>query len=280
MVARWQLEANGLSKAEIDDRIASGLLHSVHLGVYAVGHPSILGRGRWMAAVLACGPEAVLSHTSAAALWDLLQAMGSRVHVTAPRSRERRPGIVIHRPRCLHHIDRTVVDGIPITSIPKTLLDIAATRPRLLERAFEAAERLELLDLSAINELLDRSRGRRGRPAVAALAQHLEPASATRSDLERDFLKLCRDAALPRPLVNVIVEGFEVDAVWPDRRLAVELDSRKFHLTRAAFERDRVRDAALQLAGYRVIRITDRRLHHEPDAIVGTVRALLTATKT
>ena len=280
MVARWQLEANGQSKAEIDDRIASGLLHSVHLGVYAVGHPSITGRGRWMAAVLACGCEAMLSHITAAALWDLIQAMGSRIHVTASRSRERRPSIVIHRPRCLYPADRTVVHGIPITSIPKTLIDIAATRPRLLERAFEAAERLELLDLNAINELLDRSYGRRGRPALAALAQRLEPAPATRSDLERDFLRLCNDAGLPRPLVNVIVEGVEVDATWPERKLVVELDSRQFHLTRAAFERDRVKDAKLQLAGYRVLRVTHRRLHHEPDAIAGTVRALLTAAHT
>jgi Protein of unknown function (DUF559) len=276
VIARRQLSALGYSAKAIDGKIARGHLHSVHLGVYAVGHPRLVGPGRWMAAVLACGPGALISHLSAAALWGLLKALGSLIDVTAPRSREGRPGIALHRPRRLHAADRAMVDGIPVTSVARTLLDLAATRPLLLERAFEAADRLDLLDLRAIEHVLERSRGCPGRPALAALlTDHRGPAPVTRSELERRFLDVRRDAGLPRPSTNLFVAGHEVDAVWPDHRLAVELDSHEFHRTRAAFERDRVRDASLQLAGYRVLRVTHRRLETEPQAIVDTVRELL-----
>ena len=149
-------------------------------------------------------------------------------------------------------------------------------RRRELERAFEEAERLRLLDVRAIDQLCGRSRGRRGLRALGDLVREARPpAPAMRSELERRFLDLCRDADLPRPRVNSVVAGFEVDLLWPDRRLVVELDGHAFHHTRAAFERDRIRDGALQLAGYRVLRFTHRRLETDPVAAVESVRALL-----
>jgi hypothetical protein len=126
-----------------------------------------------------------------------------------------------------------------------------------------------------VEEVCRRSHGRRALRPVLALLPSLRPAPPTRSDLERDFLGVCRKAGLPAPQVNVIVKGFEVDALWPDQRLVVELDSFEFHRTRAAFERDRARDAALQLAGYRVLRITWRRLRDDPEGVVKSVRVLL-----
>jgi hypothetical protein len=149
-------------------------------------------------------------------------------------------------------------------------------RPRELERALEEAERLRLFDLTAIEALCERSNGRRGlRPLIALLTKQSDPPPMTRSELERCFLDLCDDAGLARPAVNVDAEGFEVDALWRAEKLVVELDSHAFHRTRAAFERDRLRDATLQLADYRVLRVTHRRLHNEPKTIADTIRALL-----
>jgi hypothetical protein len=229
-----------------------------------------------MAAVLACGPDALLSHRDAGTLWNLLTITGSRIDVTAPRSLDGRPGISLHRARRVHPADRAEVDGIPVTSVARTLLDLAAVVPsRRLERAVDAAKRLQLFDLREIDRLLERSRGRRGRRALIAAIGAYRPSGLLRSELERLFLDAFRDAGLPQPSTNLFVAGEEVDAVWPDSRLVVEFDSHEFHRTRAAFERDRIRDAQLQRAGYRVLRFTHRRLESEPAAIVDTVRALL-----
>lgn len=167
-------------------------------------------------------------------------------------------------------------EGIPVTTVARTLLDLAeVVDMRRLERAFEEAERLRLLDLRVIERTCERNAGRRGLKPLRALLSDAQPVVDTRSELERRFLTFCRGAQLPPPAVNVIVAGFEVDALWPDRRLVVELDGYAFHRTRAAFERDRARDAALQLAGYRVLRLTARRLGEEPAAVAEAVRRLL-----
>ena len=254
-------------------------LHPFHVGVYAVGHTALSARGRLLGAVLACGRGALLSHRSAAAHLELLPSARSTVEVTTIRGRTRsgRPGIVVHQVRHLHPADRFLRDGIPVTSVARTLLDLAEVVPlRQLERAFEEAERLRVLDLGALEQLCARSRGRRGLRPLGSLLSVAQPSvSATRSELERRFLRLCREADLPTPSVNALVAGLEVDAVWWNQRLVVELDGHAFHGTRAAFERDRIRDAALQLAGYRVLRVTYRRLEAEPGVIIGTVRSLL-----
>lgn len=266
----------GFGRGAVTHRLASGWLHPLHSGVYAVGHPAITSRGRWMAAVLACGPDAMLSHRSAAALWGL-RASNAIVEVTAPGRRRGRAGVVVHRVRTPDPDDRTLRERIPVTSVPRTLLDLAEVlRPQQLERAIEEAERLRLFDGRAVRQLRERSRGRIGlRRLGAVLSRDPLNAAETRSELERRFLALCRDAGLPAPAVNTIVAGYEVDAVWPDQRLVVELDGHAFHRTRAAFERDRIRDAALQLAGFRVLRFTYRRIEAEPTAVVESVRSLL-----
>lgn len=278
VVAVWQLLALGLSRREIERRAESGRLHRVHKGVYAVGHRKLTYRGRWMAGVLACGRDAVLSHRNAAALWNLLPYDGGLVHVTVNARGRRAFGHVRpHQPRRLHPDDVTVVDGIPVTSVARTLLDIGATEPtRRLERAFEAAERERSLDMRAVQALLERSHGHRGRrPVAAVIEQFTEPPPHVRSRLERRFFDLCEAAGLPLPEVNAAVEGYEVDMLWRKEKVVVELDSWRFHGTRAAFERDRRRDVKLQLAGFRPTRFTWRRMHTEPQELVGEVQDLI-----
>ena len=277
VVATWQLVELGFGRGSIGHAVAIGRLHRVYKGVYAVGHRSFGRDGRLMAAVLASGPGAVLSHRDAAALWELRPNNRRVVEVTvAGGNRQGQDGITIHRTRSLEDDERTAIDRIPVTTVARTVLDLAeVVDRRQVARAFEEAERRRLFDLRAIEELARRHHGRRGVGVIRELiAEALEP-PPTRSELERLFLELCEEAGLPPPLVNTIVAGFEVDIVWPEARLVVELDSHEFHRTRAAFERDRVRDAALQVAGHRVLRVTHRRLTRDRARIVDELEALL-----
>jgi Transcriptional regulator, AbiEi antitoxin len=236
VVGRSQLAQLGFGSGAIHHRVAVGRLHRLHSAVYAVGHTRLTDRGRWMAAVLACGSGALLSHQSAGALWGLRPTSRTSIDVTAPgRTRALSSGISVHRVRHRHPDDWCVRDRIPVTSVARTLLDLAeSVSPTQLRRAFEDADRLELIDMRAIEQLLDRSRGRRGlKPLAALLATHRGPAPPIRSELERLFLDLCHRADLPPPTVNAHVEGLEVDALWPEQRLIVELDGYAFHHDRA-----------------------------------------------
>jgi hypothetical protein len=169
-----------------------------------------------------------------------------------------------------------VQDGIPVTSVSRTLLDLAEVlNPRQLERALDEAERLRVFDLRAVEELLARSRGRRGVRRLSEVLALRRLPEDTRSGLERTFVEFCRDAELPPPAANTVVAGHTVDAVWPAARLVVELDSYSYHHTRKSFEADRARDAGLQVAGYRVLHLTHRRLEAEPEAIARELRSLL-----
>jgi very-short-patch-repair endonuclease len=230
-----------------------------------------------MAAVLSCGDAADLSHRSAGSHWGIARYDGTRIDVTTPSQRRSRGRIRIHVAR-LHPDDRAVEDGIPVTSVARTLLDLAAiVGERRTERALERAEKLELLDLTAIEAVCRRSFGHRGLENLRlALGLYL-PDDRTRSGLERDLVDFCRDHELPDPLINAIVAGHEVDALWPKARLVVELDGWEHHRDRAAFERDRIRDAELTLAGYRVIRITWRRLRDNPERVAALIRRALRA---
>ena len=278
VVARWQLLELDLGRKAIDYRISVGRLHVIHRGVYAVGRRDLSLKGRWMAAVLAGGSGAVLSHRSAGALWGFLGVGSAAVDVTVPGRAGVSAKVRRHRVRRLHPEDINEVASIPVTTVARTLFDLAEVLDRdRLESAFEAAERNELLDMRAVLLTAQRSPGRRAHKRLRAILPNLTTPPATRSELERMFNRLCRVADLPPPHLNVLVEGFEVDAVWPARRLIVEVDSWEFHKTRAAFERDRVRDAALQVAGYRVVRVTYRQLRDRPKAVAGTVRRLLRA---
>ena len=277
VVARWQLFELGLAGGAIDYRISVGRLHIIYRGVYAVGRRDLTARGRWMAAVLACGKLAVLSHRSAGALWGFLGAGSFPIDVTVPghggaiSDRIRR-----HRVRLLSPEDTTELDRIPVTTVARTLFDLAEMLDLArLERAFEAAERHELLDMRAVALTAERNPGRRAHRGLRALLPSLAAPEPTRSELERLFSRVCRLAGLPLPRVNVRVEGLEVDALWPDQRLIVEVDSWQFHRTRAAFERDRARDSGLLVAGYRVVRVTYRRLRDQPEAVADTIHRLL-----
>ena len=242
-------------------------------GVYAVGPPRLRPEGRRLAAVLACGPGAVLSHRSAAAHWGLLATDQTRVDVAAPRSRDGVPGIRLHRPRCLDDRDTTTHEGIPITTIARTLLDLAATvRPDRLERALAQAERLQLYDHRAITDVLERSNGHRGTGALArATAQ--EP-KLTRSELEARFLALgegsgpdgARGQLLPRrprPPSHTRSTSTSRRTTSSSRPTAGRPTGR-----RAAFRSDRRKDAALTAAGYRVMRFTYDDVVYEPDTVV------------
>jgi predicted transcriptional regulator of viral defense system len=275
-VARRQLLALGLGADAIKYRLTRSRLHVVYPGVYAVGHDAPTREGHWMAAVLAGGDGAVLSHRDAAALWGIRPSSRPRIDVTTPRSRRPRPGIQLHR-SSLPPDEVTTKDGIPVTTVPRTLFDLATVlRPRQLERALNEAEVRHLWDELSLLDLLRRYPRRGGRRAVRAVLEARDAgAKILRSDLEVEFLEFVDAAGLPEPRLNDDVEGFEVDAVWRRQRVVVELDSRTFHLTAAAFEQDRERDRILQAAGWRPIRVTSKQLRHAPDRLQADLRRLL-----
>ena len=234
-----------------------------------------------MAAALACGPGAVVSHITAADLWDLRRSNASAIHVTV-QSRaglSAREGIAVHRTRRLVADEVTDHRAIPITTVERTLLDLAgmlAAGP--LERAVERTVMLRLFDLAALDAVLARNPGRKGASALQGIVANLddEP-QLTRSQLEDFFIDLCDAHALPRPETNALVEGLTVDFLWRDRRLIVETDGRATHATPMAFERDRARDARLMVAGYGVVRFTYRQIVREPERVARTLLALLAA---
>jgi very-short-patch-repair endonuclease len=270
------LTALGIGRRTIDRWVQAGRLGQIRRGVYVVGSGPITQRSRWMAGVLACGKGAVLSHRSAAALWGLMRPGRGPVEVTSSHGRSR-GSLVVHR-AAVEVGERTQIQRIPVTTIARTLLDLAeVVDEQRLRSAFEEADRLRLLEIGAVARLCARRRGRRGlrhlRPLIAAA---IEPA-ATASALEDLFAAFCRDHRLPPPITNVLVLGLEVDTLWPRQRLIVEMDGFAFHRHRAAFERDRARDAELMAAGYRVVRLTHRRIHAEPEAVAAQLRRLLAA---
>jgi Transcriptional regulator, AbiEi antitoxin/Protein of unknown function (DUF559) len=274
VVSRAQLTAIGLGRGAIDARLGAGRLRRVHRGVYAIGGAALPREGRNLAAVLACGEGAVLSHVSAAVHWGLLSYDPPRPEVTAPASRAGAPGIRLHRTRSLDARETTTHRGIPITTLARTLLDLAATAPtNHLEHAIGQAMRNELYDHAAIERVLD------GRPGTRALRRATaEDPAFTRSELERRFRALCRRAGLPRPLTNVSVADadnhpHEVDFYFPAYGLIVETDGWRDHGTRVAFERDRAKDAALVAAGHAVLRFTKRQIAYDPDTVASRVRA-------
>jgi very-short-patch-repair endonuclease len=273
VVSLAHLKALGLGVRAVQQRAAAGRLHRLYRGVYAVGHVHLGAEGRRLAAVMACGPGAVLSHVSAAAHWGLLHTAATLVDVTAPRGRHGARGIRLHRTRSLDARDTTTHEGIPITTVARTLLDLSATVPaQRLERALAQAEHLRFYDHRAITD------GHRGTAALAR-ATASEPKWA-RNDVEARFLKLVRDARLPEPLVNHPLDvpdhgHCEVDFFWPAYHLIVETDGWETHGTRAAFEHDRARDAALQAIGHRVVRFTRREVRDRPRTVIRRLRATL-----
>lgn len=257
VVSIGQLRKSGLSPTAVRERLRAGRLHRMHRGVYAVGHVAPSNERRWMAAVLALGGDAVLSHRSAAALWDLLPPRDGPVDVSLPSrdGRRRREGVRIHRPLSLQPRETTRRHGIPVTTPARTLADLRAmVSARELRRAIRQADFLGLCSGPAIGS--DR----------------------TRSELERRFLWLCRRHALSQPVVNMRIGAMTVDFCWVEQKLIVETDGYRSHRGREAFESDRARDLRLRTLGYEVLRLSHRQVFDEPERILATLRHMITST--
>src|SRR4051812_30202073 len=281
-VAHRQLRALGLSNREIGYRLQIGRLHRRHPEVYLVGHEVLPRQGHAMAAVLACGRRAVLSHWDAAAYWDLLPARGRLIHVTTPSRSGRDPDperIRLHRVGTLRAWESAPIDGIPTTTVARTLLDLSPhLRPRAMEDVIGRANRLQVFDLVAVRRCLAEHPRQHGAPALRRLLDALAGVGATdlRSALEVRLLQLCDDHHLPTPNTNVTVAGSMVDFHWPGTTLIVETDGYTYHSSRTAFERDRKRDQRLTLAGYTVVRFTYTQVTRTPEAVAHRIRRLLT----
>jgi predicted transcriptional regulator of viral defense system len=282
VVSLGQLQLLGLGKAAVAKRAKVGRLHRIHRGVYAVGHARLTAQGRWMAAVLAFGPNAVLSHRSAAAHLGLLGSARAIPDVTLPsRTARARKGIEVHASGTLTATDVTVVDGIPCTTVARTFVDLAEVESRRrVEIAIEQAEVQRVFDLRAVEDVVARANGRRGAAVVRAVLADLAEPALTDRELEERFFALCRAGGVPRPEVNVwliLDDGHAVkaDFLWRGERLVVETDGRASHGTRQAFEDDRLRDQRLAVAGYRVVRFTWRQVLDEPARVAGVVKRLL-----
>lgn len=275
VAARRQLLALGVGRHTITRLLRRGHLHVVHRGVYAVGHRRLTRYGNWLAAVLAAGPGAVLSHRSAAALWGIRDFNRRTIEITAPREVQR-PNLSVCD-STLPPDETTTHDAIPITTPARTLLDLAAVLDEhALARAAERAEALRLTSPTSVADLVARYPRRPGTPNLNRLIEeHRIVPTDTRSHLERRFLTFLDANDLPRPLVNELEDKITPDFRWTAERLIVELDGFETHGTRAAFERDRARDRALTVEDWRVVRVTQRQLDDAPEQLARELRALL-----
>jgi very-short-patch-repair endonuclease len=265
-----QLTAAGLGRGAIAHRVKAHTMQRLHVSVYLLGAAPPTPMARARAAALACGPDAVVSHRSAACLFGLLPETTGDVDVTIPgRNQAPRSGIRRHRVKSLprHHV--TNVNGIKVTSIARTICDLAATEsPHATEQAFQEALYREIVTDKALQAVLDREPRRRGAPVIRAL---LENPSLTRSERERRLLKLIEQAGLPKPLTNVPLNGYKADVFWPQYNLILEFDGWHAHGHRHAFESNRKRDQIMLTKGLRTLRVTDRQLTTEPIALVARI---------
>jgi very-short-patch-repair endonuclease len=283
VVALWQLRRLGLSKSGVSWRATVGRLHRVHRGVYSVGHSILTMNGRWMAAVLACGEGAVLSHRSAAELCGLHRFDRPTIDVTTARRTGRgRKGIDAHAARELRKVEVAAISAIPCTTVSRTLLDLAeVVNRRILERAIDQAEILRVFDLRALEEVLSRADGRRGGAVLRSILEEYAEPAITESELEERVLALLARFGIYRPLVNqwITLQGgaVRVDFLWRREKFVLEADGRHVHGSRRSFEQDRGRDQRLMLAGYRVMRCTWRQITNDPDVVAERVSKLLAA---
>ena len=278
VVSRRQLLELEVGRELLHSRSGGGLLIPIFQGVFALGHQRLSRKGRWMAAVLASGPGAVLSHGSAMELWGMRGSQGSvEVLRQAGGVRERRPGIWLHQTRRLSSRDIAVEANIPVTTIERALMDMAGRLDaKQLERALVAADRSGRLRWPVLQRMVAGGRGRKSIGRLRHVAAEVDPRAVdTKSSLEVDFLALCREAGLSLPQVNVLIEGYLVDFYWPAQRVVVETDSYAYHHDRPAFESDHQRTVALIAAGYDVHRTTYRMLGLDPDPFLGNVRRSL-----
>lgn len=276
VVTRQQLLARGLTSRVIAHRVRSGRLHPVYRGVYAVGRPHLESHGRWMAAVLACGSLARLSHTSGGALYEVIPLEGrARIHVSVPADVYRRiPGAVVHRREALSARNDVRHHGIPVTDPVSTMIDLATVlTPRQLETAINEADKRDLVSADQLRSALERFPRRTGVPALRALLdQHTF--TLTDSDLEKLFLPIARGAGVARPKTRLCLNGFRVDFFWPDLGLVVETDGLRYHRTPAEQARDRLRDQTHTAAGLTPLRFTHAQIAFEPEYVSATLEVV------
>jgi hypothetical protein len=267
----------GIGAGAIDLRVRRERLHVVHRGVYAVGHRRITIDGRRMAAVLASGDAAVLSHRDAASAHGIRQCNRRVFEVTVPRKQRARPGIQLHYAR-LPSDEITAVRGIPITTVGRTIFDLAAVRPRReVEMAMREAEVARLWDRVSLPQLVARHPGHRGAATVGGIVEALGRGDEiTKEEMVSLFLGVLDGAGLPRPKLSQWIAGYECDSAWLEPKVMVELDGYAVHGTRRNFETDRERDRVLQARGWRVIRVTWRQLRDGADRVAQDLRRLLT----
>lgn len=276
VVSIRQLRRLGYSHSSVRRAVVSGRLHRLHQGVYAVGHTNISLNGRCLAAVLASGPDSLLSHYSAGWLLGLIPTQPIPVHVATPVRRKRRDAVRIHHSGTLIDTDRALERGIPVTSVARTALDLAAVlRFRNLRRLIRRSEELRVFDLDDFRSVLARNRGHRGAFPLDRALDIYEPPRLTRSELEREFLAYAEEFGLPRPVSNFAAAGFELDVYWRELRFAVELDVYATHGAHEPFEEDRLRDEDLKLAGIELTRVTGRRFEREPRQVMERITRLL-----
>lgn len=275
VITREQLIECGLSARTVTRWCSAGRLHCIHRGIYAMGHPSLSPEGFLVAALFHAGPGAALSHATATWWWGLIPHQPVQIEVSSLTRVRSFPNVRIHHPLELPQVRHR---RLPVTTMPETLRDFAsqaATQP--LRNAIAEADYRRLLDVEAVNAAC-----RQGKPGSTALRKALaeyEPQYAyTRSRVERAFLDLCRRHGIPLPDMNVRINGWLVDAVWPDARVVVELDGYLNHRSRAQLERDHQRDLALRAAGYTVVRYTETQVIEDATAVAQDVKSLLTLT--
>ena len=274
VVSRSQLLAAGMSAKAINHRIATGRLHPVVRGIYAVGRPDLTKLGRWMAAVLASGPGAALSHRTGAAHLGIWQWNASVVEITLPAGSDRRPpGVLVHR-RSLNPSELVMHDRIPVTCPLRALLDLAVLlRPEQTAAALNEAVKRDLLDLEQAREQLETFAGTRGvRPLRELIDRHTF--RLTDSELERVFLRLVRQAGLPLPETGRYILGFKIDFFWPALGLVVETDGLRYHRTPEQQAHDRIRDQRLVGVGLTVLRFTHHQVRYQPAHVVTTLKTV------
>jgi hypothetical protein len=269
LVTRAQLKRSGFGDATISRWVRTGRLQRLYPRVYVVGHRVLTTEGRLVASLLYAGPGAALSHASAANWWGLLSHLPRSIHVCAPQRRRWVPGVYVHRTR---RIERVRHRGLPVTPVARTLLDFASVAPlESLRRAIAEADYLRLLSFDEIDAVL--GRGRPGSAALGrALRRHRPQYARTRSPLEDRFLDLCEKHGIPLPEVNVKALGFEVDALWQEQRVIVELDGQAAHGTTPAVARDRDRELRLRAAGFVVLRYSWHQVTMQPALVAADLR--------